>query len=402
MSYKQGNEPKQEVYPIINMRDNGRLILPDHIITQINYLHGKCGNVEWSAILLYDVIKGSPKKPKDFVLEAKHIFLMDIGSSAHTEYETDGDIVDLYDNIEGAMEAKIGHVHTHHNMGTYFSATDMSELNDNVDKHNYYLSLIVNMGGTYTAKVAFLSQVHSTLKMSFNEDSGKESHFKTDNVEKTMIVVDMDVYYKYTEKFFYDRYTEVKKKIAAVEKAKAKNYTRSYNRGLGDMKWDAKTQNWVDIVPELPVGKNLNTDDIDPKNMTNVQVETLARNVFSVSPKLDEMRGVYQVLHTLSNSSEDRLEYYYQWLAENLELIIENYFDQSLEINEMTEVINEIGNSMIRFANIPLLSDVIEGITTVLMEFMVNYEKVKTDEEIEEQKEEDQAKLLEIEAGEIT
>lgn len=148
---------KKAEYPIYTMEEKGKLILPPSIISQITYLHSHCGNKEWSGLLLYDVIKGNPSKPEDFELEAKHIFLMDIGTGGATDYETDGDIVDLYDKIPEAMEQKLGHVHTHHSGSAYFSGVDTGELQDNVDKYNYYLSFVVNFNGNYAAKVAFLS-----------------------------------------------------------------------------------------------------------------------------------------------------------------------------------------------------------------------------------------------------
>jgi proteasome lid subunit RPN8/RPN11 len=155
---KSSTTSKKITYPTYEMESKGRLILPVEIINQIMYLHSSIGKTEWSGLLLYDVISGNPSKPSDFVLKAKHIFLMDVGSAAYTEYETDGDIVDLYDNIEGAMEMKMGHVHSHHDMSAFFSGTDTDELMQNADKHNYYLSLIVNFSGNYVAKVAFLSE----------------------------------------------------------------------------------------------------------------------------------------------------------------------------------------------------------------------------------------------------
>ena len=129
-------ETKKVEYPIYEMEEKGKIIIPPEIISQITFLHSHCGGKEWSGLLLYDV-EGNPSKPEDFKLTAKHIFLMDIGSAGATVYETDADIVDLYDEIPEAMDMKLGHIHTHHNGSAYFSGTDMGELHDNVDKHNY-------------------------------------------------------------------------------------------------------------------------------------------------------------------------------------------------------------------------------------------------------------------------
>ncbi|KKL53720.1 hypothetical protein LCGC14_2272630, partial [marine sediment metagenome] len=374
-NYKKKKEEKRIIYPILEMETKGTLILPSDFITQINYLHGKVGKEEWSGMLLYDVKSGSPADPKNFILEAKHIFLMDIGSAAYTEYNTDGDIVDIYDNIEEAMEWKTGHIHTHHDMSAYFSGTDTDELNDNVDKHNYYLSLIVNFGAKYASKVAFLSDVHKSAKMNYVDDKGVLQHFKTDKVEKHMVVIDMEVFYDYKSKFFYGRYDQLIEK--AKEKAKKEEKERKAKYGNkhtvhvtgyrnGELQYgDESGSNY-----SFPLGKVEKAPfEGDPKKMTTKEVEDLARNVFSVTPELNEMRSAYQILHVLAGTKNDKKVYYYTWLAENVELIIENFFDQNLEVDEMNDVINEITKSLIRFGNVPFLEDIINGITEVLIEF---------------------------------
>ena len=47
----------------------------------------------------------------------------------------------------------------------------------------------------------------------------------------------------------------------------------------------------------------------DPKKMTTVQVEDLARNIFSVTPELNEMRNAYQILFTIARSGEEKINY---------------------------------------------------------------------------------------------
>lgn len=381
---KQAADEKKVVHPIIELKKHGTLILPDEIITQVTYLHGRIGPTEWSGMLLYDVVSGDPGDPENFVLEAKHIFLMDIGTAAYTEYETDEDIVELYEEVEGAMEMKTGHIHTHHNMKTFFSGTDTSELQDNVDKHNYYLSLIVNMGGVYSAKVAFLSDVHSSSKLNFIDDAGKTKHFKTDHMEKSMVVIDMDLHYKYNNEFFFNRYEDVRtkiKKAAEVKSSKAGySYGKKYYGGRDNELFDHSLE-----------GKNLpmKLDDVDPEKMENHHVEKLARNVFSVNAELTEMKSTYQILFRIANANESDRDQYYTFLATNLEIVIENFFDQELEVDEMQAVVLELIGSMVRFSGIPVLGDVIKGIDEVLDEFMAAYEITKADEALKENSEEE-------------
>jgi len=386
------------IYPVHEMEKHGRLILPDNVLAQITYLHGKVGKEEWSGMLLYDVQSGSPADVENFALVAKHIFLMDIGTKAYTEYSPDGDIVDIYDNIEEAMEWKTGHIHTHHDMGAYFSGTDESELNDNVDKHNYYLSLIVSFDGKYHAKVAFLSDVETSSSMNYVDDGGVLQDFKVDKFEKHMVTIEMDIYFA-NDQFFFDRYEEVVDKAAKAAKAAAatKKPFKLYNgAGHGD--------NYEAFRPDPPGfrmqghGEPVPFDG-DPKKMGKVEIEKLARNIYSITPELDETRSVYQLIMTVTNSKEADVDFYYTFLAQNIKLIISNFFDQDLEYDEMKVVIEDISQSALRFVKYDTMSDVVKGMVEVLAEFLVSYEKEMADQEMDEDEE---AVLLELEAHAIT
>jgi hypothetical protein len=358
-------------YPIVELKERGRLLLTDEIITQINYLHGRTGKKEWSGMLLYEVVKGNPSKPKDFVLKAKHIFLMDIGTAAYTEYETDEDIVELYDNVEGAMEMKTGQIHTHHDMSTFFSGTDTDELKENLDKHNYYLSLIVNFGATYTAKVAFLSDVVTASTLNYVDDSGKKKVFKTSQSDKTMVIINMGIYYDNDNTFFFDRYDQVVDKIEAAEKKKEEERKKNskvvvtYPKGQGVLGFKQDGE----VVP-------FEIEDADPKSLTNMQVEHLTRNILAVTPDMSERRSVYTVLHVIADkTTEEELAFYYDLLAKNIEDVIENFFDQAMTYEEMTYILTEVSASINRFSGYSVLEDLVNGVNDIIVDLLSSYKE---------------------------
>ena len=143
----------------VEIKKKASLALSQEIITQIHYLHTVVAkNTEWSGILIYEVLEGDVNDPENFKVHAHKLIPMDVGTSGYTEYEYDPSD-DSFDEICNAMEAgyKLGHIHTHHSMGTFFSGTDMSELYDNAPNHNFYLSLIVDYKNheDWCAKIAF-------------------------------------------------------------------------------------------------------------------------------------------------------------------------------------------------------------------------------------------------------
>ncbi len=371
---------KRAEYPVYNMEKKGKLILPPELISQITYLHSHCGSKEWSGLLLYDVKNGDPSKPEDFELEAKHIFLMDIGSAGATDYETDADIVDLYDEIPEAMEMKLGHIHTHHSGSAYFSATDTGELQDNVDKHNYYLSLVVNFNGNYAAKVVFLSDMHTTSKMNFVNDSGKTKHFKQTTVEKHMVVIDMRIFYAEVGGFFSDRLDQIVDKNSAAEKARTKK--AGYQYGAGGNGSHFHNQNMEDI-PRLPISSK-----IIPNKMTSWEVEGLTRNVLMFDTELKTESNVYSVLHQivkqLKTDGDSGSDLYFDYLLNNIDKVMDAYFDMPLADDERVVVMKEVIMSIRRFEAMPILESIVGDLVETFDHFILGYDPTSVVDEGEE------------------
>lgn len=81
---------------------------------------------------------------------------------------------------------------SHNKMSTFFSTTDMSELEDNAPNHNYYLSLIVNNAFEPTAKIAFIGKqsTQSISKRSFINNKGETYEYEIkDEVEEEVLFI---------------------------------------------------------------------------------------------------------------------------------------------------------------------------------------------------------------------
>lgn len=210
-----GVAQKKEDYPRLELVGKGKLILTRELQGQIDWLHDKVGNYEWIGILLYTKEEGDISDPNSLVLKAHKFYPMDIGTAGHTQATINADdIVDMYDRVPDAMELKQGLIHTHHSMETFFSAEDWSELNDNTPLHNYYLSLIVNFKGSYTAKVAYMANMSTAYAFNDCEDQPVVSK----NEKKVLMTINMDIVKEGTEidELFETRYEELRKSKVVV------------------------------------------------------------------------------------------------------------------------------------------------------------------------------------------
>lgn len=380
---KEIEKEKQVEYPIYEMEGKGKLILPQHIISQITFLHSHVGRSEWSGMLLYDVEAGNPSRPEGFVLRAEHIFLMDIGTAGSTEYETDGDIVDMYDEVEGAMEMKTGHIHTHHDMTAYFSGVDMDELMHNVDKYNYYLSLVVNHSGNYSAKVVFLSDMHTTSKMNYKDDSGNMKHFKQSVIKQHMVVINMRILFGGLSDFFTGRLQGIKDKIKEAEK-KEKELSKS--------KYSLPEYNGNSMAG---YGRPI-SNSISPDKMTNWEVEKLTVNVLMFNPDMTSIGNVYAILNQIvDHNQEAELDLYYEYVKSNLGIVLEAYFDEPLDAADFEVVIGEISNCIGRYKAVTKLAELVKNLDEVFGYALMD----QSDENVDEQ--DDMSNALEREAAEM-
>lgn len=148
---------------------------------QVSYLCEKISNVEWSGILFYSVVGIFP----DITINLECVFPMHKGTSGATEYVFNEEVVNFMMENPETMDYKIGHIHSHNNMAVFFSGTDISEMEDNVINHVYYLSVIVNNRKEISGRVAILSKVDTPTKYPIKNDKGEVSYIVLNATESS-------------------------------------------------------------------------------------------------------------------------------------------------------------------------------------------------------------------------
>lgn len=217
---------------IISLEGKAEITISKNLQNIITFLHNKIQKDEWSGPLFYEILEGSIDDPSNLKIMAHHIHLQDIGTGAYTEYNQNASdfftVLEGYPDIEqGLMEnrIKIGHLHTHHSMDTFFSGTDTDELHSNAENYNMYLSLIVNFSCVPTAKIAVkgkrvIKNVVSEDKFSYTNHEGDEAalSFTNNSVDKEyecIAIINCDVNYE-VDKAIEKQYNLIKEKKAAV------------------------------------------------------------------------------------------------------------------------------------------------------------------------------------------
>jgi hypothetical protein len=94
-----------------NIGTIGKIVVTEQLKNQIDYLHRNVGSTEWSGILVYKHTGGDIKKMKNLVFETNNVYLMDIGTSAATDFNYGAETMALYDLIPEAIESSISLMH---------------------------------------------------------------------------------------------------------------------------------------------------------------------------------------------------------------------------------------------------------------------------------------------------
>lgn len=214
--------------PEVTFPHKVKLILSPEFLSCVMMMHRYIKTVEWSGPIWYEEVQGSIGKGyKDLVLKIKHFYPMHIGSGSYTEYDMNQDtsIVDAYDANPALENLRMGHCHSHHNMGTFFSGTDMAELHDNAPGYDYYLSIIVNHAGDFMAKIAFVGKQKSDIIYLKGKD---EEAKQMNNIDQEVLgVIDCDIIWDVPQ-YVKSRYNDLRTKNNSSQVTNHNYNPRSY------------------------------------------------------------------------------------------------------------------------------------------------------------------------------
>jgi len=203
------------------------LLITPRLQSQIRYLCEKVSSIEWSGVLFYR--EEGTFGQEDYKVIGEYAFLMDIGSEAYTEYNINPDVTRfIMDNKNEFFKMKMGHIHSHHNMGVFFSGTDTSEIVENSQRQSRYLSLIVNNKNQMTAKIAFRAIQKSVSSFNFVNTSDVEFPIKPIERENEVVLV---YNCKISKPAMETPFTERYRKIAEEKNrsSQSKNFAKTYS-----------------------------------------------------------------------------------------------------------------------------------------------------------------------------
>ena len=221
---------------ILKKQDNTyKLIITPELEEKIRFLCARFPNNEYSGVLFYDYT--GRFEDNSLVLTAKDFCLMDYGSATYTEFNKSAEICNymIENDLLGCQQ---GLMHSHDNMSTFMSGTDLNTLQEEGSDMNNFLSLIVNNAGQYTAaitrKVKHIPHVTETLEYEFFGDGtinlGTDEYDAVESYEIEYFFLDIEkptVNISYTNLF--DRINEISNSKIINISSKKENTNNNLN-----------------------------------------------------------------------------------------------------------------------------------------------------------------------------
>lgn len=168
-----------------------KLIVPENVEEKIRYLLRKFPSTEWSGVLF--VTHEGSFEDNDLVITCKDIYPMDLGNATFTEFTMNEDVAAyMSENIE-LFDCDLQLIHSHHQMSTQPSGTDLNTLKEEGNERNCFVSLIVNNAGKYYAAITRKVQTKSEVTVKklgtsyeFFGDGSKELEHKDETTTKVI------------------------------------------------------------------------------------------------------------------------------------------------------------------------------------------------------------------------
>lgn len=221
--------------------NNITLIINDNVIKKVITANEATGKKsEWIGILFYKKINNTTLETVDICYMGKGPENSMVASIDYTEFPELSSVLSNYvmNNAETIMDCYQGLIHSHIDMGTSPSSTDLAELTSNNSNYNgTYLSVICNHRLEFTALVSIEQ-----------EQPKKVNHYKwfgevvTKEVESEKSIS----IYSIKTKFNNSEYPDIIQALDIVEKARAFKMKPSYQTAIWEngTSWKPKQTAW--------------------------------------------------------------------------------------------------------------------------------------------------------------
>lgn len=338
-----------------------KLIITQNIEKQIRRLCNKFPGQEWSGPLFFKIKEGSIENVESLIIEAIDLFPADLGNGTYTEYDNMDRInMNLYSHQEymddkDLLDAMTGHIHSHNTMATFFSGTDLTELESHAKNHNFYLSLIVNNKLDCTAKICEPIDIISVKKVVRKFGSPKVIETKSEGV----ITYDAIIEYEDQPKVDDALFEKAMEALDQYVEAKKPKYTSTHNYASGNFMYNPQetyahfnARNFNDDIIDDYSSQNQNITTERTTSFTSIMAEeditisllsgwTIDEFDFETTPLMD-FEDFIDFIKKTENNTIEFSKTFKGYIKKNLGKIVKVYSDYKIKVTNENDVIKTV------------------------------------------------------------
>lgn len=343
-------EKQLKTLPLVLQKATYKCIIPAKVEKMIRTLCSQISTVEWSGVLFF-TYEGS-FETNDLTITCQDICLMDIGNSSYTEFIESPDIIN-YQIEHDLLDCKTALIHSHNNMPTFFSGTDLSTLQDEGASMNNFVSLIVNNEGTYKAAITRQVTIERTgTEKCYYKYFGEESEISTSNVPYSTISKEIQYFYldiikeEVEEDELYSRIKELKS-----QNSYANTISMGKSSGMNSLFTQDYYKNYS--TPEI----NKFDDNITPIKISSEVIEVAALQILTGSILITNKSklGINDLIGRLDTTLKHRFpkdEDFEYWIEGQIEGILNTTYDNGVSFSDNLDLLAyEIKNYLSQYAN---------------------------------------------------
>lgn len=346
-------QQKQPFVPLTLQRNSYKIIIPAKVENMIRMLCSEVHNVEWSGALFY-TYTGSFES-NDLVITCQDICVMDIGTGGYTEF-IESPIIISYQMEHDLLDCKVGLIHSHNNMPTFFSGTDQATLKDEGLAMNNFVSLIVNNAGKYTAAITrnvkaikdvgasksyqFFGEGEVDLGSSQYYEEGKEiQYFPLDIVKEegsnNVILTRLEEIKKAKSKVVsvtsfpkfgndFDKDTDTFRKF--LDDKTKENATKTIKVDPKKTKEPTLFDDW-DELEEIPYGK----EQLDPTLVETAALQIVTGGILVTTKNKVNFKNWMEQIDTLFDTRFKAMEDFNYWADSHIDIVLQTLHCEELE-----------------------------------------------------------------------
>lgn len=335
---------KKESLPLLKASEFFKLIIPQEVKDKIDIHCLEVPNLEWSGTLFY-TYTGS-YTAGDLVVTLVDFYLQDIGKPGFTEFQQTPDVV-TYMLDKQYFDCSRGLIHSHNTMHTFFSGTDTATLQSEGEEMDYFLSVVVNNAGVYTAAITAKVTVETktTYKILY-KDAQKTVEKAVSEPKDCLEYTMFDIEIVNGRVPVIDEMRTRIKEIAEYKKAQTSicNYQREIDfKESKDLPFSNRIK--LDDTTYIPkyytektttVTETVGSFDVEEysKKLNNKAIDRLSKELLMCCaslPNYEKLKhaDIVKAMPTLFEKfSDTEYDYFMQSVAENL---LDNYTDEVIE-----------------------------------------------------------------------